>query len=83
MSSLRQLRQSIRQQRREVTAADAASCADNLAHIACSHRLLANSRHIAIYLAADGEIDPWPLTLKLWSSGKTLYLPVLASYNFV
>ena len=81
MSTLRQLRQSIRQQRREVTAAEAASCAEQLARNTCSHRLLATSQHIAIYLAADGEIDPWPLTLKLWASGKALYLPVLAPFS--
>ena len=81
MSTLRQLRQSIRQKRRAVTAEEAASCAEHLARNICSHRLVTNSRHIATYLAADGEIDPWPLTHKLWSSGKTLYLPVLAPFS--
>ena len=81
MSTLRQLRQSIRQKRRAVTAEEAASCAEHLARNICNHRLVTNSRHIATYLAADGEIDPWPLTHKLWSSGKTLYLPVLAPFS--
>lgn len=81
MSVLQQLRQSIRQQRRAVTKAQAAACANQLARNACSHRLVANSTHIATYLAADGEINPWPLTQQLWSSGKTLYLPVLAPFS--
>jgi len=81
MSTLRQLRQSIRQKRRAVTAEEAASCAEHLARNTCTHRLVANSHHIATYLAADGEIDPWPLTHKLWLSGKTLYLPVLAPFS--
>jgi 5-formyltetrahydrofolate cyclo-ligase len=78
MSTLRQLRQSIRQKRRAVAADEAAICATNLAFNAAHQRLLTRSRHIATYLAADGEIDPWPLTQMLSSSGKTLYLPVLA-----
>jgi len=81
MSTLRQLRQSIRQKRRAVTADDAAHCAELLACNLCNHRLLASSRHIATYLAADGEIDPAPLTHRLWTSGKTLYLPVLAPFS--
>ncbi len=81
MSTLRELRQSIRQKRRAVTEEVAAACAEQLARNTGSHRLVANSIHIATYLAADGEIDPWPLTQKLWSSGKTLYLPVLAPFS--
>jgi len=81
MATLRQLRQSIRQKRRAVTTAEASSCAQQLARHTCTHPLVANSRHIATYLASDGEIDPWPLMLSLWSSGKTLYLPVLAPFS--
>jgi 5-formyltetrahydrofolate cyclo-ligase len=81
MAALRQLRQSIRQKRRAVADAEAASCAESLARHTGNHPLLANSRHIATYLAADGEIDPWPLMNMLWASGKTLYLPVLAPFS--
>jgi 5-formyltetrahydrofolate cyclo-ligase len=81
MAKLRQLRQSIRRKRRAVSAAEAASCAEQLARHTATHPLVANSRHIATYLAADGEIDPWPLMRSLWSSGKTLYLPVLAPFS--
>jgi 5-formyltetrahydrofolate cyclo-ligase len=81
MSMLHQLRQSIRQKRRAVTEDEAATCAEQLARNTANHRLIANSTHIATYLAADGEIDPWPLIQKLWSSGKTLYLPVLAPFS--
>lgn len=81
MATLRQLRQSIRQKRRAVADAEAASCAEHLARHTCNHPLVANSRHIATYLAADGEIDTSPLMHMLWSSGKTLYLPVLAPFS--
>lgn len=81
MSTPRQLRQSIRQKRRAIRAEVAQAAAQRLAHNAAMQRMVANSRHIAAYLAADGEIDPWPLMCTLWSAGKTLYLPVLAPFG--
>ena len=80
MSSPR-LRQSIRQQRRSLTRAEADVCAEQLAHRTARHTLVLQSQRIATYLAADGEIDPYPLMQSLWDSGKTLYLPVLAPFS--
>jgi len=81
MSTPRELRQSIRQKRRTLDDDQAASCARSLARNACTLRAVTNSRHVAAYLAADGEIDPWPLMLNLWAAGKILYLPVLAPFT--
>lgn len=36
-----------------------------------------SAQHIATYLAADGEIDPHPLTAIAQQLGKTLYLPII------
>ena len=36
------------------------------------------SRRVALYLPNDGEIDPVPLILRLWQTGKTCYLPILS-----
>ncbi|MEP5765752.1 MAG: 5-formyltetrahydrofolate cyclo-ligase [Halieaceae bacterium] len=36
-------------------------------------------RHIALYWARDGEIDPQPLLQLCWRSGKTVYLPCIGS----
>jgi len=80
MSSPR-LRQSIRQQRRSLSHAEAEQCAEQLAHRTARHPLVLQSQRIAAYLAADGEIDPYPLMQSLWASGKTLYLPVLAPFS--
>jgi 5-formyltetrahydrofolate cyclo-ligase len=80
MPDYQALRQSIRKQRRALPQATARSCAVQLAQHACTHPLLRNSRHIATYLAADGEIDPSPLMDCLWSMGRTLYLPVLVPF---
>ena len=75
------LRQSIRRQRRALGPAEAASCARQLAHHARYNRLVTGSRHIAAYLAADGEMDPLPLLHTLWSLGKRIYLPVLVTFS--
>jgi 5-formyltetrahydrofolate cyclo-ligase len=79
--SSRRLRQSIRQQRRSLTRAETVDCAEQLAHRTARHALVLQSQRIAAYLAADGEIDPYPLMQSLWALGKTLYLPVLAPFS--
>lgn len=38
---------------------------------------LLRHQHIALYIAADGELDPAPLLERLLAFNKTLYLPVL------
>jgi 5-formyltetrahydrofolate cyclo-ligase len=75
------LRQSIRRQRRELTDTQRATSALQLAMHAGRDRLVLNSRHIAVYLPSDGEIDPQPLIQYLRSLGKHLYLPVLVSFS--
>ncbi len=37
-----------------------------------------NSKHIACYLANDGEIDPQPIIEHAWFTGKKVYLPILS-----
>jgi 5-formyltetrahydrofolate cyclo-ligase len=39
--------------------------------------LFLRSKHIAFYLANDGEIDLQPLIQQAWAMGKQCYLPVL------
>jgi 5-formyltetrahydrofolate cyclo-ligase len=76
-----QLRRTIRQRRRQLDPDTSLACARQMAqHARCVHAIL-SSRHIAAYLATDGEIDPGPLMEHLWSLGKTLYLPVLAPFS--
>lgn len=73
-------RQRIRKQRRELPEAERLERAIRLAQQVSRTPLVRNSRHIAAYLAEDGEMDTWPLLEILWSAGKTIYLPVLACY---
>ena len=81
MSAQRQLRQSIRKKRLALTPSESATCAEHLAQQVCSSKFVSNSRHIAAYLAADGEIDPLPLMQYFWSLGKIIYLPVLVPFS--
>ncbi len=37
-----------------------------------------NSKHIACYLANDGEIDPIQIIEHAWFNGKNIYLPILS-----
>ena len=81
MPAQRQLRQSIRKQRQALTTSESTTCAEQLAQHVRSSQFVSNSRHIAAYLPADGEIDPMPLVQYLWSLGKTIYLPVLVPFS--
>lgn len=81
MPAQRQLRQSIRKQRQALTTSESSTCAEQLAQHVRSSQFVSNSRHIAAYLPADGEIDPLPLVQYLWSLGKTIYLPVLVPFS--
>ncbi|VAW74055.1 5-formyltetrahydrofolate cyclo-ligase [hydrothermal vent metagenome] len=45
------------------------------------HRLFRNSRRIAVYLAADGEVDTRFLIDSAWALGKQVYLPVLRPFG--
>ena len=75
------LRKQIRLKRRQLASRDRRACAKQLTRHLGRERLLLNSRHIAVYLPADGEIDTWPLIELLWSLGKTTYLPVLVPFS--
>jgi len=79
--SCHRLRQRIRQQRKALTRTEAEDCAEQLAQRIARHALVLQSQHIAAYLAADGEIDPWPLLQLLWGLGKNIYLPVLVPFS--
>ncbi len=51
--------------------------ARDLARRLIGSALFRRSRHIALFIAADGEPDLAPLIAQAWAMGKCLYLPVL------
>ncbi len=73
----KQLRKQLRQRRRQLTKAQQHAAAANLCRQLTRQPLFARSRHIALYLANDGEIDPAFIVNAAWKLGKRCYLPVL------
>lgn len=71
------LRRFLRTQRRQLNTAQQNRAAMKiLQHLRCQP-LLWRSRHIALYLASDGEVSPHYITEALWAAGKHCYLPIL------
>jgi len=71
------LRNQIRAQRRKLTPAEQRAAAMRLARIVGRDALFRRSRHIAFYLANDGELDTAVLLQRAWTMGKVCYLPVI------
>lgn len=77
MSGKSELRRRMREQRRRLSRAQRRMAANTLLHSLRRAPHFQHSRHIAVYLTNDGEIDTGPLIRDLQRRGKTLYLPVL------
>lgn len=71
------LRKQLRQRRRNLTKPQQRAAAQGLLRQLKKQPLFIRSRHIALYLPNDGEIDPTPIVKAAWKLGKQCYLPVL------
>ncbi|MGD9164586.1 MAG: 5-formyltetrahydrofolate cyclo-ligase [Chromatiales bacterium] len=74
-----QLRREIRNQRRQLTPQTLQRHSRQLQRLAGSFNTFRHSRRIAFYVASRGEIDPHPLMMLAFKTGKQVYLPVLRS----
>ena len=79
MTSPLELRASMRRQRRTLSQDAREQCSEDAARRFAAMRHFRCSRHIACYLANDGELDPFPLMQRAWAARKTCYLPVLSA----
>ncbi len=75
------LRSRLRKQRRALTENTQTEHALGLDKQLSQCSLFKRSKHIAAYLAADGEIDPVFIMEKAWHMKKNIYLPVLAPFS--
>ncbi len=75
-----QLRRLLRKTRRALSASAQRAASENLYRQLAQHPLFRRARHIALYLPADGEIDPRPLLRAAQRRGKATYLPVLSAW---
>ncbi|HDZ56434.1 MAG TPA: 5-formyltetrahydrofolate cyclo-ligase [Pseudomonas xinjiangensis] len=74
------LRRRLRQARRALSPAQQHQASRKLYRQLAQHPLFLRSRHIAFYLANDGEIDPALLMAHARQLGKQCYLPVISGW---
>ncbi len=75
-----QLRRLLRKTRRALSASERRQASLNLYKQLAQHPAFRRARHICLYLAVDGEIDPSVLLRAAQRRGKTTYLPVLSAW---
>ena len=75
-----QLRRQLRKRRRALSRAQQRAAARRLQRAMAQDLRFIRARHIAFYLANDGEIDPAPLMQHARRLGKHCYLPVLSRW---
>ncbi|WP_163830968.1 5-formyltetrahydrofolate cyclo-ligase [Spartinivicinus ruber] len=71
------LRNQLRRARRALTYQQQRLAGQRLLKILLRRQEFLKAKHIAVYLANDGEINPRQIIEAAWSMGKTCYLPVL------
>jgi len=76
-----QLRNTLRQRRRSLSPSAQRGAAQSLLHSISELPTWTQARRIALYLAADGEIDTRPLEQHARSLGKQLFLPAINADN--
>ena len=77
----KRLRRQLRQRRRALSLFQQNRAAERLAVQILRRPEFVSANTIAVYVAADGEIDSVPLIAAAWRSGKRVYLPVLRAGN--
>lgn len=71
------LRHELRARRHALTPMQQQQAAQGVLRQLMKQPLFMRSQHVALYLAADGELNPMPVAQQLWKMNKTCYLPVL------
>ncbi|MGH1460502.1 MAG: 5-formyltetrahydrofolate cyclo-ligase [Neptuniibacter sp.] len=77
MTTRQELRKQLRAKRRALSTAQQTQAAYNLLQTIRNRLDFRRSKHIALYLANDGEINPMPIIEYCWKVGKKVYLPIL------
>lgn len=72
------LRREMRAKRRALSAAEGHKASQQAARQLSRQGIFLRARHVACYLANDGELSPQPLMEMAWRMGKQVYLPVLS-----
>lgn len=81
MISRAQLRKQIRQQRSQLSVAQQSAASSALLDVLHSHPKIKAAKHIGVYLANNGELDPMLFMEWCWQNNKKVYLPVLHPFS--
>ncbi|MGF1747291.1 5-formyltetrahydrofolate cyclo-ligase [Vibrio cionasavignyae] len=81
VNTRQRIRTDIRHLRRAITASQQTDYAFQLAEQCQSLPELTRAKHVALYLATDGELDTQPLIDDLWRQGINTYLPVIHPFS--
>lgn len=81
MQNRSQQRQQLRAMRRALSRRERQQRADALYKQLFRQTLFNNSRRIAVYLPADGEVETTGIIARAWALGKQVYLPVLVPHT--
>lgn len=76
-----QLRRDMRKRRQALSSAEQLVASHRFARRLSSSLTFRRARHIGLYLAADGELDPLPALLRADRVKRALYLPVLPKHG--
>ena len=71
------LRKDLRARRKALAANAQTAAAESLTRVLSDHPTWHGAMNIALYMAADGEIDPRPLAQAARGDGKQVFLPVI------
>lgn len=71
------MRQELRKRRNALSAAQQAQASASVLQHLQNYPAFIASKRIALYMAADGEINPASIARELWQAGKSCYLPRL------
>lgn len=75
------LRRSLRKKRRQLSKSQQKLAAQQICKLIRQQAWFINATSLAVYMAADGEIDPLILAIFAHKLGKKVYLPVLHPLN--
>ncbi len=81
MTVRKNIRQEMRSRRRALDSATRARAAEALMALLTTLPCYRAARHLAAYVAVDGELDTQPLLQQAHRDGKHIYLPVLPSQH--
>ena len=76
-----QIRQNVRLLRRQLSSHQQQDFSQQLQRKLSQHPKLVKAKHVALYLANDGELCPQPFINWCWQQGIKTYLPVLDPIN--